>query len=82
MLKITYTAKMKKPYNNAFETPDPLFCPLFLVKKLTVKGIIGNTQGVSNANNPPKKPSPKIFHRDLPPLCISDELLFRFLLFG
>ena len=30
---------------------------LLLVKKLTVSGIIGNTQGVSNANNPPKKPS-------------------------
>jgi hypothetical protein len=27
----------------------------FLVKKETVSGIIGNTQGVSKAINPPKK---------------------------
>ncbi len=32
----------------------------FLVKKVTVTGIIGNTQGVSNAIIPPKNPNRKI----------------------
>ena len=31
-----------------------------LVKKETVKGIIGNTHGVNKANKPPKKPKMKI----------------------
>ena len=47
--------KIKKPYKNAFVIPDFLELA-FLVKKETVSGIIGNTQGVSNAINPPKKP--------------------------
>ena len=34
---------------------------LCFVKKETVSGTIGNTQGVSNANNPPKNPRKKIF---------------------
>ena len=42
-----------------------LVVPPFLVKKLTVKGIIGNTQGVKRANNPPRNPNPKIFHSEL-----------------
>jgi hypothetical protein len=46
---------IKKPYKNAFLMPDFLELD-FLVKKETVSGIIGNTQGVSNAINPPKKP--------------------------
>src|SRR5690349_5624737 len=33
------------------------------VKKETVTGIIGNTQGVSNAISPPKKPRRKIVHK-------------------
>ena len=36
---------------------------LRLVKKLTVIGIIGNTQGVSNAENPAKQPNKKIIHQ-------------------
>ena len=32
------------------------------MKKLTVSGIIGKTQGVSNANNPPMNPRPKILN--------------------
>ena len=45
----------------AFKKPD--FEELFLVclvKKLTVRGTIGKTQGVKRANKPPKKPSQKI----------------------
>lgn len=38
----------------AFLMPAALFL-LCLVKKLTVIGIIGNTQGVNNAANPEKK---------------------------
>src|SRR5690606_18268082 len=38
---------------------------LCLVKKLTVIGIIGNTQGVSMAANPPKNDKINIFHRPL-----------------
>ena len=50
----------------AFDTPPfSLESPPFLVKKLTVNGIIGNTQGVSNASNPPKKPNPKILQSEL-----------------
>ena len=37
-----------------------------LVKKLTVSGIIGNTQGVSRASSPPMKPRKKIRHMELP----------------
>ena len=46
---------MKKPYKNAFLIPDFLELA-FLVKKETVKGIIGKTHGVSKAINPPKNP--------------------------
>ena len=38
----------------------------FLVKNDTVKGIIGKTQGVSNAIKPPNKPKKNIFHKLLP----------------
>jgi hypothetical protein len=47
--------KIKKPYKNALTIPDFLELA-FLVKKETVSGIIGNTQGVSSAINPPKNP--------------------------
>lgn len=40
--------------------PFFLLFPCF-VKNETVRGTIGNTQGVSNANNPPRKPSRNIF---------------------
>ena len=39
---------MKNPYNNALEIPFALFLD-DLVKKVTVIGIIGKTQGVSKA---------------------------------
>ena len=39
-----YTKNIKNPYNMALEIP--LSFSFFLVKKLTVNGIIGNTQGV------------------------------------
>ena len=35
-----------------------------LVKKLTVKGIMGNTQGVNRAINPPTIPNKKMPQRD------------------
>ena len=45
----------------AFFFPSALVL-LCLVKKLTVIGIIGNTQGVNKAANPPKKAKKKIAH--------------------
>ena len=38
---------------------------LRLRKKLTVMGMMGHTQGVNNATNPPKKPAMKIAHREM-----------------
>ena len=51
----------------AFRIPAALFL-LCLVKKLTVIGIIGNTQGVSKAANPDKKAIKNIDQR---PFCFS-----------
>ncbi len=48
----------------AFFIPTALFL-LCLVKKLTVKGIIGKTQGVSRAAKPDKKAIKKIAHSPL-----------------
>ena len=44
ILKIMYTKNIKNPYSIALEIP--LSLSFFFVKKLTVNGIIGNTQGV------------------------------------
>src|SRR5690606_21317062 len=74
MLNIKYTASIKKPYKMALETPALLLSPLFLVKKLTVSGIIGNTQGVNNANKPPKKPNPKILQSVFSSLVSEGEM--------
>ena len=49
-----------------------MLSPPFFVKKLTVKGIIGKTHGVNNANKPPRKPKPKILHSDFPCCLTSD----------
>lgn len=46
----------------ALEIPFALFL-LCLVKKLTVRGIIGNTHGVNNAANPDKNAIIKIVQR-------------------
>ena len=54
--------KMKNPYKNALDMPAFLDVA-FLVKKETVSGIIGNTQGVSNAINPPRNPIKKRLHK-------------------
>ena len=51
----------------AFRIPAALLL-LCLVKKLTVIGIIGNTQGVSKAANPDRKAMKNIDHK---PLCFS-----------
>ena len=49
---------MKNPYKNAFV--KPFFLSLLpFVKKLTVKGIIGNTHGVRIAAKPAKKEKKK-----------------------
>ena len=48
----------------AFFIPATLFL-LCLVKKLTVKGIIGKTQGVSKAAKPDKKAIKKIVQSPL-----------------
>src|SRR5690606_40769701 len=44
---------MKNPYNKAFLIPDALVLLCF-VKKLSVKGIIWNTQGVNKTKKPKK----------------------------
>ena len=54
---------IETPYNNAFKIPDVLDFDL-LVKKVTVIGIIGNTQGVSNAIKPPPKPFKNMTHQE------------------
>ena len=54
---------MKKPYKMALYVPLPF--SFFLVKKLTVNGIIGNTHGVKRASNPPIRPKRKILIIDL-----------------
>ena len=62
----------------ALETPPFLLAfPPFLVKKLTVKGIIGNTQGVKRANKPPRNPKPKIFHNELLEAFMSTDKEFN-----
>ena len=50
---------MKKPYKTALPIPFTLLFD-FVVKKVTVKGIIGKTQGVSKAIKPPSNPKRKI----------------------
>ncbi len=61
----------------AFLIPAALFL-LCLVKKLTVIGIIGNTQGVNNAAKPDKKAIKKIPSKlllgDLDFFCFSPEV--------
>ena len=52
---------MLTPYVMASRTPLRLSPDRFR-KKLTVMGIIGHTQGVSNATSPPRNPKRKIFH--------------------
>src|SRR5690625_3121496 len=54
-LNSKYMAKINTPYIIALVIPFLLLSAL-LVKKETVSGIIGNTQGVSKAMNPPIKP--------------------------
>ena len=56
-------SNIKKPYKIALKTPF-LRVLLCLVKKETVSGIIGNTQGVSSAMKPPKKPKTKTIQLD------------------
>ena len=58
----------------AFRIPAALDLLCF-VKKLTVIGIIGNTQGVSKAANPLKKDKMKMSHMDFPP---SSSSFFEF----
>src|SRR3954471_5549046 len=55
---------IEKEYWKAFLIPCTRVS-LRLVKKLTVIGIIENTQGVINAINPPPKQARKIHHKDL-----------------
>ena len=52
------------PYVHASRIPFFLSLLRFK-KKLTVIGIIGHTQGVNNANNPPRKPVMNIYIQDM-----------------
>ena len=62
---------IKHPYKMALKIPFFLFSDCF-VKKDTVNGIIGKTQGVSSANKPPTKPRKKMLKR---PLLLSEPVL-------
>ena len=57
-----YIRNINKPYKIALVIPFFLSVD-FLVKKVTVTGIMGKTQGVSNAINPPSKPRKKMVIR-------------------
>src|SRR5688500_17954321 len=70
-------AKMQNPYNNALVTPR-LRLPDFLVKKETVSGIRGNTQGVTKAIKPPIKPNKKIEPKLFPVASSSPQLVTGF----
>ena len=59
--------------------PFFLLCDFF-VKNVTVTGTIGNTQGVTNAIKPPKKPSKKIAARLLFCVLSSPQLFTGFLM--
>jgi len=63
---------MDKPYNMASLIALRRFLLRFR-KKLTVMGIMGQTQGVNRAMNPPRKPVMKRIHQELSPLllCLS-----------
>ena len=62
----------------ALEIPELFFWSFFFVKKLTVNGIIGNTQGVKRANKPPRKPRTKIFQRDFSPFTSPTTDIYSF----
>src|SRR3954467_11490525 len=70
---------MNSPYIIALVTPLPLLCDFF-VKNVTVTGIIGNTQGVSNAINPPRKPNKNTVRRLLCAVSSSPQSLTGFLI--
>ena len=57
--KPTYITTIDAPYVQASRMPFFLSLLRFR-KKLTVIGIIGHTQGVNNASNPPINPVTKI----------------------
>ena len=49
----------------------PFSFSFFFVKKLTVRGIIGKTQGVRSAKNPPIIPSKNMLNNDLSSFSIT-----------
>ena len=62
-LNSAYVKKINIPYKPALKTAlERLSEPL--VKKLTVRGIIGKTHGVSKAMKPPTIPNKNIPHKD------------------
>ena len=62
-----YMTMIDSPYVIASRTPFFLSSLARLRKKLTVIGMIGHTQGVSRAMNPPRSPSMNIFRSDASP---------------
>ena len=68
--KNTYIKTINKPYKNARRFP-----PCFFVKKLTVIGIKGYTQGVNRANNPAPKATKK--NSINPPPVTSEAFFFE-----
>ena len=68
---------MKNPYNKAFLIPDALVLLCF-VKKLTVIGIIGNTQGVNKTKKPKKNAVKNMVNKPLFSFSAASGLLSFF----
>ncbi|MPN19539.1 hypothetical protein SDC9_166910 [bioreactor metagenome] len=64
--RVTYIRTIDKPYKIASRLPLAFFSDL-LRKKLTVMGMIGQTQGVNSARKPPANPARKISQREMSP---------------
>ena len=69
---------MLNPYQTALRIPRFLL-PERFVKKETVSGIKGKTQGVTSAIKPPVKPRRKMVKRDLFSVSSSPQLFTGFL---
>ena len=62
----TYITMIETPYKTASDMAFFRLALLRFKKKLTVMGISGHTQGVSNAMIPPAKPAMSIHHKERP----------------
>ena len=70
---------INSPYKRALEIPFFRFFVCF-VKKETVKGIIGKTQGVNKAMSPPKKPNKKRVVKSLSSFLLAFSFFYSVLI--